>query len=93
MLAKRLRILHYERMSNTEDIKTALTIHEAIEAEMRRRERGPWVPACGGTETPVTVGEYRYLYMFQPSTRRHAYYCMTTDMFLSDDEADQLFGR
>ena len=69
------------------------TLAEAIEESRARAERGPWYPACGGTEVPFRSGEYTYLYMYQPSTRRHAYYCQTTDLFLSDEEADQLFGR
>jgi len=65
-----------------------MTFEEAI----ARKEAGPWFPAHGGTETPVRVGEYTYLYMYQPSTRRHAYYCQTTDLFVSDEEADRIFG-
>jgi len=74
-------------------LNNTATLAELLDAQIARAEAGPWVPACGGTETPVTVGCYTYLYMFQPSTRRHAYYCQTTDLFLDADEADQIFGR
>jgi hypothetical protein len=80
-------------MLSTQDINTALTLHEAIEREQARRERGPWVPAHNGTEVPCKVGCYRYLYMYQASTRTHAYLCLDTDMFLDDAEADRIFGH
>ena len=79
-------------MLSTQDINTGLSLHEAIEREQARRERGAWFPACGGSEVPCKVGHYTYLYMFQPSTRKHAYLCIETDLFLDADEADRIFG-
>jgi len=47
-----------------------------------------WVPACGGTEQPFTsrTGR-RLLYCWQPSTGRHAYLDLGSDLILSDEEA------
>lgn len=54
-------------------------------------ESGPqpeWVPACGGTETPFTTRTgRRLLWMWNPTTGEHAYYDVTNDVFLSDEEA------
>lgn len=53
-----------------------------------------WIPACGGTETPfVSRSGVRLLYVWQPSTGRHAYLNMDTDMILSDEEAALCMGR
>lgn len=47
-----------------------------------------WEPACGGTETEFrTRTGYRLLYCWQPSTGRHAYINLDTDIALSDEEA------
>ena len=47
-----------------------------------------WVPACGGTETPLTTLTGRgLLYMWNPTTGEHAYYDVTNDVFLSAEEA------
>lgn len=70
----------------------AKTLEQAIADKAACDERGPWYPACGGTEKPFRVGHYTYQYMFQPSTRRHAYLCLETDMFLSDAEADKVLA-
>ena len=52
------------------------------------RAQGNWVPACGGTEVPFTTRTgFRLLYCWQPSTGRHAYINLDTDILLSDDEA------
>ena len=52
------------------------------------REQGNWYPACGGTETPTRYRSGRtLLYVWQPSTGRHAYLDMGTDLILSDEEA------
>lgn len=54
-----------------------------------------WMPACGGTETPFTARSgRRLLYCWQPSTGRHAYLDLGSDLILSDEEAQnalQLF--
>lgn len=46
-----------------------------------------WVPACGGTETPFFARSgARLLYCWQPSTGKHAYLNVETDLILSDEE-------
>ena len=65
------------------------TIAEAI----AKREQGNWVPACGGTETPFkTRSGAVLLYCWQPSTGRHAYLNVQTDLILDDSEAFALLG-
>lgn len=51
-------------------------------------EQGNWFPACNGTEVPFTsrTGK-RMLYCYQPSTGRHAYLDLGSDIILSDEEA------
>jgi hypothetical protein len=55
---------------------------------LNTRENGNWFPACGGTEVPFTTRTgRRLLYCWQPSTGRHAYLDLDTDLILSDEEA------
>jgi len=57
------------------------------------REQGNWFPACGGTEQPfVTRRGFRLLYCWQPSTGRHAYVNLDSDIVLSDEEAMLALG-
>lgn len=54
---------------------------------------GPWVPACGGTETPFeTRTGYRLLYCHQPRTGKHAYLDLGTDLFIPDAEIPRILG-
>jgi len=54
----------------------------------KRAEQGPWIPAAGGTETPfATRSGRRVLYVWQPSTLRHAFLDLGTDLLLTDAEA------
>lgn len=54
------------------------------------RDQGDWQPANGGTEEPFfTRSGKRLLYCWQPSTGRHAYLDMDSDLILSDEEASQ----
>lgn len=54
---------------------------------------GPWVPACGGTEVPFTTRNgFRLLYCFHPSTGKHAYMNLDTDMIMTDEEAAMALG-
>ena len=47
-----------------------------------------WVPACGGTEQPFkAMSGHELHYMWCPSTGEHAYYDMSSDLFLSDWDA------
>ena len=55
---------------------------------LSKRENGNWFPACGGTEVPFTTRTgRRLLYCWQPSTGRHAYLDLDTDLILSDEDA------
>ena len=59
-----------------------------LDEAFARREQGNWFPACGGTETVFTTRTgFRLLYCWQPSTGKHAYINVDTDMILSDEEA------
>jgi hypothetical protein len=52
------------------------------------RSQGNWYPACGGTETAFrTRGGHLLLYCWQPSTGKHAYLNVETDIILTDEEA------
>ena len=58
-----------------------------IEAK-KRAEQGNWFPACDGTEQPfITRTGMRLLYCYQPTTGRHAYLNLNTDIILTDAEA------
>lgn len=55
--------------------------------------QGNWLPACGGTEQPFTTRlGFRLLYCWQPSSGRHAYLNLDTDLVLTDDEAMHALG-
>ena len=55
-----------------------------------RSEGGAWRPASNGTETPfLTRSGRRLIYMWQPETGDHAYLDLSTDLFLTADEADR----
>jgi hypothetical protein len=64
------------------------SVIDRILADAARREQGNWIPACGGTEVPFTSRSgHRLLYCWQPTTGRHAYINLDTDIPLTDDEA------
>ncbi len=70
-----------------------MTLHEALEAQSKKAAEGNWIPANGGTELPFTTRSGRRLqYCWQPSTGRHAYLDMGTDLILTDDEARLALG-
>ena len=51
-------------------------------------DRENWYPACGFTELPFVIRTgLRLLYCWQPSTGRHAYINLDTDIALTDSEA------
>lgn len=53
-----------------------------------------WVPACGGMEQPFRSRSGIWLiYVFQPSTGKHAYLNLGTDIILTDEEAAAALGR
>lgn len=69
------------------------TVAEELDERQRAREQGNWFPASGGTEEPFFTRTGRRLqYMWQPSTGRHAYYDVNTDLILSDEEAQSALG-
>jgi len=48
-----------------------------------------WVPANGGSEVPfLTRTGKKIWYMFCPTLKIHAYYCVDNDTFLSDEEVN-----
>lgn len=58
------------------------------------KDQGDWQPANGGTEEPfMTRSRRRLLYCWQPSTGRHAYLDMDSDLILSDEEAQNVLAR
>lgn len=63
-------------------------------AHERQQDQGPWIPACGGTETPFRTRTGRtLLYCWQPTSGRHAYLDMGTDLILSDEEASNALAK
>jgi len=57
------------------------------------RNQGSWIPACGGTEVPFRTRTGRtLLYCWQPSSGRHAYLNVATDLILTDEEARAALG-
>ena len=69
------------------------SIADLLEKNRARKEQGNWYPACGGTEVPFTTRTgKRLLYCYQPSTGRHAYLDMGTDIILTDEEARCALG-
>ena len=64
------------------------TLAEMLKARDERAAQDNWLPACGGTETPFwTRTGRRLLYCFQPSTGKHAYLDVQTDLILTEEEA------
>ena len=70
-----------------------MTVAEMLDARKAKAEKGPWFPACNGTEVPfLTRSRRRLLYCWQPSTGKHAYLDCDTDIFLTDEEAQIALG-
>ena len=64
------------------------TVAKMIEAAEARRANGDWVPACNRTEVPFTARSgKRMLYVWQPSSGRHAYLDVEADLIMSDADA------
>ena len=71
-----------------------MSVPEAIAASEAKKANGNWLPANGGTEEPfMTRSGRRLLYCWQPSTGRHAYLDLGTDLILSDEEAELALGK
>jgi len=65
------------------------TLAEVVEAHKRKLANSPWYPGGGGTEEIITTRSgYRLQWMFQPATRKHAYYCHDRDLILTDEQAE-----
>jgi len=65
------------------------TVSEQLAKRDAIKAQGPWVPACGGTETPFTSRSgRRLLYCWQPSTGLHAYLDCGSDLILTQEEAE-----
>ena len=67
------------------------SVVEILEGRKHKAAQGNWYPASGGTEEPFyTKSGRRLLYCWQPSTGRHAYLDLGTDLILSDEEAFEM---
>ncbi len=70
-----------------------ITVAEMLEKRAKEKEQGDWYPASSGAETPfITRTGRRLLYVWQPSTGKHAYLDCNTDLILSDEEAQLALG-
>ena len=50
------------------------------------KENGPLVPGCNQLEKPfITRTGHKVLYMWQPSTGRHAYFDLEADLEIHDE--------
>ena len=71
----------------------AKTVMELLIESDKRKADGNWIPACGGTEKPfMTRTGFRLQYLWQPSTGRHAYINLDTDMLLTDEQVREILG-
>lgn len=69
------------------------TLAQRLEYRAAQAAQGPWLPACNGTETPfVSRSGRRLLYVWQPSTGKHAYLDCDTDTVLDDETAYRCLG-
>lgn len=63
------------------------SVSELLDEREVKARQGHWVPACANTEVPfITRTGHKVLYMWQPSTGRHAYLNLITDIFIDDSE-------
>lgn len=66
------------------------TVIELLEEKRKKAEEGIWLPANGGKEKSfLTRTGRRLLYCWQPTTGNHAYLDVGTDIFLTDEEAQE----
>jgi hypothetical protein len=76
-----------------EEVRITVLPRRDIEAYKAHLANGNWYPACGGSETEFkSRGGHRLLYCWQPSTGRHAYINLDTDIVLTDEEARATLG-
>ena len=65
-----------------------ISLMDLLLATDAAKDQGDWQPANGGTEEPfVTRSGKRLLYCWQPTTGKHAYLDMDSDLILTDEEA------
>jgi len=82
------------RIREVRILKCPVPLSVALDARQITAERGPWVPASGGTEIPfVTRTGHRLQYLWQPTTGKHAYIDCDTDILLTDEEARRILGH
>jgi transposase len=77
-------------MQNLIDIVDGVLFNSRLQVAEAKRLNGAWHPACGGKF--ISRGGHRLLYCWQPSSGRHAYINLDTDIVLTDDEARALLG-
>ena len=64
------------------------SIKDILDDKENKKQDGYWMIANNGQERPfISRSGKKLLYMWQPSTGKHAYYDMNADVFLSDNEA------
>lgn len=64
-----------------------ISLSDILDQLQRQREQGNWYPANGGTERPfMSRSGVKLLYVYQPSTGKHAYLNCDTDIIIPDDE-------
>lgn len=69
------------------------SLAEILNEKQAKAEQGTWIPACGGTEKPFTTRTgASLLYVYQPTTGRHAYLDCGTDLILTEEEARNLLA-
>ena len=71
----------------------AKTLVEIFKEREAKNEQGSWIPGCGGMEIPFhTRSGRKLLYCWQPSSGKHAYLDVGTDLILTDEEAREVIG-
>ena len=68
-----------------ETIEPKPSITEILARREYEKSQGNWVAASSGTEKPFTTRTgHKVQYMWQPSTGRHAYINLETDIIIAD---------
>lgn len=89
-MANRFELIELDSDLPSRDGNTPVrnTLAEQLAAAEAKRNNGDWVPGCGGTEVSfITRSGRKLLYCYQPSTGKHAYLDLGTDIILTDEEA------
>ena len=72
--------------TNTTILPGARLAGESLHAWVARVYSAGWVPACGGTETPLMMKGRRVLYVTDLKLGAHAYLDLNTDIILTAAE-------